>query len=98
MEEWVHNDLYESLIQKPLWVCAAFGTLKEGEVIDAERSALMYGLILETMGTCPEEFYDTDYYNTWKLESFVSLFKGAVRTCRACKTCSVRAAAPLWVK
>ena len=77
MEQWVRNDLYEQLLAMPLWVCSAFGSLKDSEPIprDDVRYRLMTHLILKTIDKCPKLIYDPEW--EWKTGSFIGIFKTA---------------------
>jgi hypothetical protein len=87
MEEWVHNDMYQKLIQKPLWVLSAFGFLKDGDILRTGdvRLDLIRELVLESMDKCPPRFYDNDYRHNWSVGSYIPLVKQAVLTCRRIK-------------
>jgi len=80
MEEWVLNDLYEQLIQMPLWVQSAFGSLRTGDVLakDDVRITLITHLVCKTMDKCPAQLYDTDYRHSWRIDPYIDCVKSAV--------------------
>jgi len=85
MEEWIQNDMYQKLIQMPLWVLSAFGSLEDGDVLRTGdvRLKLISLLVLESMDKCP--IHDNDYRHNWSVGSYISTVKQAVLTCRRIK-------------
>jgi hypothetical protein len=77
MEEWVMNELYEELIHTPLWTLAAF-KMEEGAVVDDVKVNLMTYLVMKHMRKVPNKLYDNDYIHTWKLKTFMPVFKSAI--------------------
>ena len=73
------NELYEELIHTPLWTLAAF-KMEEGAVVDDVKVTLMTYLVMKHMNRVPNHLYDNDYRHTWKLKTFMPVFKSAVNT------------------
>ena len=81
MKEYIENNLYSELIQNPLWTQAAFGSLKEGDILKTEdsRYILLKYLVTSWMMKVPKELFDTEYERTWRLKDFVECVKAAVK-------------------
>ena len=82
MREWCSNKLYDDLIATPLWLHAAFGGLKEGDVLkpDDVRYKLMRCLMIETQAKCPAQYYDHDYKDDWRMRDTGDIIKSALKT------------------
>lgn len=79
MSEWVQNELYQELIQMPLWVMSAF--IKDGEFhINTLNKKLIVYLVVNKMNRCPARFYNNDYRHSWQIEEYIPLFHQACIT------------------
>ena len=82
MEEYVQNELYQELIQMPLWVTAAFSNQGRSEFyLDEIRIQLIAHLVVKVMDRCPSNYYDKDYRINWKTKDFIQVFKSAYQAC-----------------
>ncbi len=81
MHTWVANELYQELLQMPLWVQCAFGKKNEAGgsefVFEEIQYRLATYLILKTMDRCPSYNYNTDYRHDWRMHMFIPLFRQA---------------------
>lgn len=80
MKEWIQNELYSELIEMPLWTKAAFGSLKEGDILtkDDSRYILIKYLVSKHISTVPKDIYDNDYRHNWKVSDYVETIKYAL--------------------
>ena len=80
-QQWVKDQLYKELITMPVWTMAAFGSLKEGDVLtttDTRYKLILY-LVTQHMRNVPLDLYDSVYRHTWKVSDFKDTIKNAVK-------------------
>ena len=76
MSEWVQRELYQELLEMPLWVMSAF--IKDGEFhINTLNKRLIVYLVTGHMNRCPAVYYNNDYRHSWKTEEYIPLFHQA---------------------
>jgi len=82
MQEWTHTEFYQQMIQEPLWLHCAFGSLKEGDIIPKNIKNLICSIVLKIFDKCP--YYDTDYRNEWKTSEYIEIVKSALKATSKC--------------
>lgn len=80
--EWVQNELYQELLQMPLWTNAAFGTLKEGDILkpDDPRYRLIFYLVNNHIHKMPNHLCNSDALHDWKLSDYIQTVKAALKS------------------
>ena len=87
MKEWIQNELYEELINMPLWTLSAFSSLKDGDVLkkDDIRRDLIIHLVMNHIEKVPSNIYDNDFRHSWKIQDFIEPIKKAVNKLKKIK-------------
>lgn len=80
-KDWVLSGLYQELIQMPIWTYAAFGQLKDGDVLDQfdPRMDLIRYLVKNHIQKIPDDMYDAEFHHNWKVQQFMEAVKAAVK-------------------
>ena len=71
------HQLYEELVNMPLWTMSAFGTLKVRDVNHSQFRLASY-LVLQWMNKCPSLYYDRDTRHDWKVSTYFATIRQAV--------------------
>ena len=80
MEKWVMDEFYSELLRMPKMTKAAFGSLKEGDVLksdDVRIQAIDY-LVRRVIDRCPIDLRVAESAKEWKMEAFLALVKKAL--------------------
>ena len=81
LDEWVQNELYQDLLQMPLWVAAAFSTKENDKVVfnlDEPRIRLVHHLICKWVDEAPFDKIDKiNYKLNYDIENYKPLLRQA---------------------
>lgn len=84
IKTWVQDAFLKELLAHDLWTLAAFGMLKDGDILDPfdPRIDLIRYLIFKKIQESPAKYDDKEWKYSYSLKEFLPLVKEAVKTIR----------------
>jgi len=82
LDEWVQNELYQELLEMPLWVASAFSTKENDKVVfilDEVRIRLVHYLICKWVDKAPfDKINKINYKSHYDIEKYKPLLRQAL--------------------